>query len=208
MNVADPSQNKHNLKQKKDERQLDFLPFIAKGMAQNRTIRRELDTLYAGGGLRLERVDETKACQYDRYYRQSDLETELYCRKAADFFYTSLHDDENGQKAAVALRQLLQKGWQPMYDYVQACGGEVPFEPFWREFLPQIYKATGKAGLYSPEKSVNNDFVIFLYLVILSGKNLSEQGLLFQEIFGACLRAQRKMRDKSYLTSLLPGKKS
>lgn len=205
MSVTNPSQNKRNQNRKKNERQLDFLPFIAKGLAQNRAVRRELDTLYAGGGFRLERVDETKARQYDRYYRQSDSETEQYCRQAADFFYTSLHYDENGQKAAAALKQLLQKGWQPLYDYIQACGGEVPFEPFWRDFLSQTYRALGKAGLYSQKKSVNNDFVIFLYLVILAGKNLSEQGPLFQEFFGNCLRAQKTMRDKSCLASLRPG---
>jgi hypothetical protein len=188
-------------KQKNDEKKLDFLPFIASGIARNMAARRELDALYAGGGLQMERVDAAKARHYDRYYRQHDLETELYCQKAADFIYTSLQPDENGQNAEAAVKQLLQKGWPQMYDYVQDSGDEVAFEPFWQEFLQKADKA-GSTELSNREKSLSEEFAILLYLVNLFEKTLNEQSLLFQGNFGACLREQQKMRGQEPPRSL------
>ncbi|SDF31687.1 hypothetical protein [Sporomusa acidovorans] len=191
---------------------LDLVPFMARGIAQNKAARQELDKICAGGGIMIDSAVTPRRRAYGSYFREKDVFTELYCQKATDLIVTSFQENENGRKAAAAFEQLLKKCWRAIYNYVKTSGREVPFESFWQFLMKQEPRLTARELRNLPAPPVlldkhrrplkphinskdmlDGDFAIFWYLVNVFGKTLTEQGPLFHSNFQAHLRVQEKM---------------
>ncbi|QDR81790.1 hypothetical protein [Sporomusa termitida] len=195
------------------EIRLDLVPFMAKGIAQNAAARRELDKICAAGGILIDSAVASRRQTYNSYFRDSDVYTELYCLKATDLIITSFQEDEDGQKAAAALDQLLKKCWKQIYTYIKTNGKEVRFESFWQFLMkkairltaqemrnlpaPPLPVLTGRGRPIKPyikkKDMLDGDFAIFWHLTNAFGKTLTEQGTMFHSNFTAHLQAQEKM---------------
>ncbi|SDE69979.1 hypothetical protein SPACI_012820 [Sporomusa acidovorans DSM 3132] len=121
--------------------QLDLVPFLAKAMARHAAARRELDAIYAEGCLIGEDDASDKKKIYNRYYRQCDPLTEIYCHKATELLLATDGDGENRRRAAVAMEQLVKKCWRSIYAYIKHSGPVVPFDPFWLRQVKKEAKA-------------------------------------------------------------------
>jgi hypothetical protein len=211
------------MKQEEGKITVDLVPFIAKGIAQNTTSRRELDAIYADGRISIERASSPKVQVYNRYYRESDILTELYCQKATDFIFTALNEVATGQAdkpALTALEQLLKKCWWKIYTYVKTSGKEVRFESFWEKLMakaaaptlcelrnlptwPPIGQPRFRRKDATAKNALDGDFPVFWFLVNFFGKIFAERGRYFQQYLEAHLDEQERMnrnRKPPFLT--------
>ena len=191
---------------------LDLVPFMARGIAQNKAARQELDKIYNKSDIIFDSAVTPRRRNYSSYFRECDVLTELYCQKATDLIVTSFQENANGQKAAAAFEQLLKKCWRPIYTYVKTKDKEVPFESFWLLLMKKEPQVTAQEMRNLPAPPVlldkrqrplkpsikkkdmlDGDFAIFWHLANAFGKTVTDQGTLFHSNYQTHLRAQDKM---------------
>ncbi|QDR81383.1 hypothetical protein [Sporomusa termitida] len=204
------------MKQEEGKISLDLVPFMAKGIAQKAAARSELDAVYADRGIHIERASSPKVQVYNRYYRESDILTELYCQKATDFIFTALNEHDAGQAdkpALTALEQMLKKCWWRIYTYVKASGPEVRFESFWQKLMakaaaptqcelrnlpawPPVGQPHSRKQKATTKYALDGDFPVFWFLTNLFEKTITEKGYYFQQHLEAHLNEQERMNKK------------
>ncbi len=206
------------MKQEEEKVYLDLVPFLARAIARQPAARGELDAIFGGGSIAIPKATSPKMPVYNRYYRESDLQTELYCHKATDLVLAALQGGGPNNPALTALEQVLKKCWRPVYGYVKGVKGQdVPFAPLLDQIvvtaaaptecelrnLPDWRPALLKKGAVMSKNTLDGEFPVFLFLVNSLGKSNVTQDRRFRECFEAHLKEQKRMHRNPKTTPIL-----
>jgi hypothetical protein len=100
---------------------LNLLPFVAKAVAIVKDVRPMIDDIYSQDKERFYEVAKVTDEFADRYFKENDIETEIYCRKAYGIMVaTESFDDALAKDTDQRFIKVVRQAYKPVYTFIKA----------------------------------------------------------------------------------------
>ncbi len=107
---------------------MDHTPMVIKALAIKRNIHKDIDAIYSVNKHKYHTIAKKSEWYNTRYFRENDIETELYCKKILGIFICA-KDDEF---LTMQFLKIIKKAYPKEFNVVMNCEKE--------EFSPNYYK--------------------------------------------------------------------